>query len=49
MMRVWRERSLQKAIGNPALHDESWLIGLIFGVIAEHVRQDLGVEDAARR
>ena len=27
MMGVWRERSLQKAISNPALHDESRLVG----------------------
>jgi hypothetical protein len=41
--------SLQEAIGNPPLHNGSWLVVLILGVIAEHVRQHRGVKDAARR
>jgi hypothetical protein len=47
--RLARESSLQEAIGNPSLHNGSWLVGLLLGVIAEQVRQHLGVEDAARR
>ena len=41
--------SLQQAIGYPALHNRGWPVGLLVGVIAEHVGQHLGVEDAARR
>ena len=41
--------SLQEAIGYSSLHNGGQLIGLILGVIAEHVRQHLGVEDATRR
>ena len=40
---------LQEAIGNPSLQNGGRLVGLILGVIAEHMRQHLGVEDAARR
>src|SRR5829696_422531 len=40
---------LQEAIGNPSLQNGGRLVGLILGVIAEHMRQHLGIEDAARR
>ena len=40
---------LQEAIGYPSLHHGSRLVTLLLGVIAEHVRQHLGIEDAARR
>jgi hypothetical protein len=47
--RLARQSSLQEAIGYPSLHHERRLVALLVGVIAEHVRQHLGVEDAARR
>jgi len=40
---------LQEAIGYPSLHHDGRLVALLLGVIAEHVRQHLGVKDAARR
>jgi len=40
---------LQEAISYPSLHKQSRLGGLSLGIIAEHVRQHLGVEDAAGR
>jgi hypothetical protein len=40
---------LQEAIDYPFRHDSGQLVGLIpSGIIAEHVRQHLGIEDAAR-
>src|SRR5215207_1908017 len=47
--RLARQSSLQEAIGYPSLHHEGRLVALLLGVIAEHVRQHLGIEDAARR
>ena len=46
--------SLERAkfiVGTDRLTDynDSRLVGLILGVIAEYVRQHLGIEDAARR
>src|SRR3954468_7141811 len=42
-------RSLEEATDQSSLYDGGWVVGLIRTVIAEHVRQNLGVEDAARR
>ena len=39
--------SLQEAIDYPALYNRRRAAGLILGVIPEHVREHLGVEDAA--
>src|SRR5215204_5170338 len=47
--RLARQSSLQEAIGYPSLHHDGRLVGLILGVIAEHMRQYLGIKDAFRR
>jgi hypothetical protein len=47
--RLTRQSSLQEAIGNPTSHDRGRLVRLLLGIITEHVRQHLGVEDAAWR
>ena len=39
---------LQEAIDSSSLHNGYRSLRLIFGVIAEHVRQHLGVEHTAR-
>jgi hypothetical protein len=52
LRRAWSRSqrvSLQEAIGNPSLHNGSRLVGLLLDVIAEHMCQHFGVEDAARR
>jgi hypothetical protein len=41
--------SLQKAIGYPSFHNGYRSLRLLLGVIAKHVRQNFGIEDAARR
>jgi hypothetical protein len=41
--------SLQEALDDPYFHNGHGSLGLSLDVIAEHVRQHLGVEDAARR
>ena len=41
--------SLQEAIDYPALHNGYRSLRLLLGVIAKHMRQHLGIEDAARR
>jgi hypothetical protein len=43
------QRSLQEAIGNRSSHSAHSSLGLLLEVIAEHVRQHLGIEDAAWR
>ena len=40
---------MQEAIDHASMHNWDRLFGLLLGIIAEHMRQDLGVEDAARR
>ena len=40
---------LQEAIDHASMHNWGRPIGLILSIIAEHVRQNFGVEDAARR
>src|SRR5215211_9340814 len=42
-------RSLEEAINQTSLHDGYRSLGLLLRVIAKHMRQHLGVEDAARR
>ena len=42
-------RSLQEAVGYPSIHNGLGSLWLLLRVIAEHVRQHLGVKDAARR
>src|SRR5438552_1731891 len=44
-----RQSSLQEAIDHASLHNRGRLVGLVLTVIAEHVRQHLGIEDAAGR
>src|SRR4051794_29793749 len=44
-----RQSSVQEAIDHASLHNRERLFGLLLGVIAEHVSQHLGVEDAAGR
>ena len=47
---AWPKPSLlQEAIDHASLHNRERLLGLLLGVIAKHVREHLGVEDAARR
>jgi len=41
--------SLQEAIDYASLHHGGRRVGLLLGMIAKHVRQHLGIEDAARR
>ena len=41
--------SLQEAIGYPSFHNGLGSLGLLLRLIAEHMSQHLGVEDAARR
>src|SRR5829696_1729430 len=47
-----RERgwgSVQEAIGNPSFHNGYRSLGLLLRVIAKHMREHFGVEDATRR
>jgi hypothetical protein len=51
MMSIWRaaKGSLQEAVNYPSFHKRHGSLWILLGTIAKHVRQHLGVEDAARR